>query len=164
MRLKKLKLSALLLLGIGLTEIQAQETISPTGGNASGSGGSVSYTFGQIVYTTHTGTNGFVVQGVQQPYEISSVTAIEETNAISLYCTAFPNPTSGTLILKIASTPFSNRSLSYQLYDMSGRLLENKKIKSNETSIGMKNLASATYFLKVIEGNKEIKTFKIIKK
>jgi hypothetical protein len=162
MQNKKVKLSALLLLGIGLTGIQAQEIISGTGGNASGSGGSVSYTFGQIFYTTNTGTNGFVLQGVQQPFEISSITAVEETNAISLYCTAFPNPTSGSLILKVDS--YNKENLWYKLYDTNGRLLENKKIKSNETSIGMTNLASATYFLKVIDNNKEIKTFKIIKK
>lgn len=70
MRNKKLKLSALLLLGLGLTGLQAQESVNATGGNASGSGGSASYSVGQVVYTTNTGTNGTVAQGVQQPFEI----------------------------------------------------------------------------------------------
>jgi hypothetical protein len=39
------------------------------GGEATGSGGSVSYSVGQVVYTTNTGINGSVAQGVQQPYE-----------------------------------------------------------------------------------------------
>jgi len=53
MRHKRLKLSAVLLLGLGLTGLQAQESVNATGGNASGSGGSVSYSVGQVV-TSHT--------------------------------------------------------------------------------------------------------------
>jgi hypothetical protein len=84
MKYKKLILSALLLSGLGLTGLQAQEVIPAVGGNASGSGGSVSYSVGQVAYQTHTGTNGSVVEGVQQPYEISVLTAIEEAKNINL--------------------------------------------------------------------------------
>lgn len=161
MRHKRLQLSAVLLLGLGLTGLQAQETIPATGGNASGSGGSVSYSVGQVVYTTNTGTNGSVAQGVQQPFEISMVTGLEEAKGISLSVTAFPNPTTDYLTLSIAEFDISN--LSYQLYDMQGKLLENKKITGNQTSIVMSNLVPATYFVKVTDGNKEVKTFKIIK-
>jgi hypothetical protein len=41
-------------------------------------------------------------------------------------------------------------------------LLDNK-IVGNETNIVMSNYVSATYFLKVTDNNKLIKTFKIIK-
>jgi hypothetical protein len=44
--------------------IRAQNAIPASGGNATGSGGSVSYTFGQVVYTTKSGTGGSVAQGV----------------------------------------------------------------------------------------------------
>ena len=81
---KKLKLSIVLLLGIGLTVLQAQNTIPASGGNATGTGGSVSYTVGQIVYTKSAGSNGSSAQGVQQPYEISVPTALEEAKGISL--------------------------------------------------------------------------------
>ena len=84
MRHKKFTLSAVLLLGLGLTGLQAQTSVNATGGDASGSGGSVSYSVGQVVYTTNTGTSGSVAQGVQQPYEISVVTAIEEAKGINL--------------------------------------------------------------------------------
>ena len=70
MRQKRLKLSALLLLGLGLTGLQAQESINTTGGNATGDGGSASYSIGQMVYTTTTGDDGSVAQGVQQAFEI----------------------------------------------------------------------------------------------
>jgi hypothetical protein len=116
------------------------------------------------VYTTNTGTNGTVAQGVQQPFEISVVTGLEEAKGINLSVSAYPNPTTDFLNLKVdASTPLSIQSMSYQLYDINGKLLENKKIEGNETSIVMSNLVPATYFVKVTEGNKEVKTFKIIK-
>ena len=98
---KKVKLSALLLLGFGLAGLQAQEAIPATGGNGSGSGGSVSYTVGQIVYTTITGTNGSSAQGVQQPFEISVVTGIPEAKDISIEIIVYPNPAQDFIMLKI---------------------------------------------------------------
>ena len=164
MKYKKLKFSALLLLGLGLTGLQAQESVNATGGNASGSGGSASYSVGQVVYTTNIGTNGSVAQGVQQPFEISVVLAIEEAKGINLTVSAYPNPTTDYLTLEVdASTTLSIQSMAYQLYDMQGKLLQNEKITSNQASIVMSNLVPATYFVKVIQGNKEVKTFKIIK-
>ena len=164
MKYKKLKFSAVLLLGLGLTGLQAQESVNATGGNASGSGGTVSYSVGQVVYTTNIGTNGSVAQGVQQPYEISVVTGLEEAKGINLTVSAYPNPTTDYLTLEVdASTTLSIQSMAYQLYDMQGKLLQNEKITSNQASIVMSNLVPATYFVKVIQSNKELKTFKIIK-
>jgi len=161
MKDKKFKLSVMLLLGLGLTGLQAQESVNATSGNASSSGGSVSYSVGQVVYTTNTGTNCSVAQGVQQPYEISIVTGIEEAEGINLTVSAYPNPTTDYLTLRIDEFDISN--LSFQLYDMNGKLLQNEKITGNQTSIVMSNLVPATYFVKVIQENKEVKTFKIIK-
>ena len=161
MRQKRLKLSAILLLGLGLTGLKAQESVNATGGNASGSGGSASYTVGQVVYTTKTGTNGSVAQGVQQPYEISVGTGIGTAKGINLSVTAYPNPATDFLTLEVKD--FELSTLNFQLYDIQGKLLQSKKITGNQTSIVMSNLVPATYFIKVIQGNKEVKTFKIIK-
>ncbi len=180
MRHKRLTLSAVLLLGLGLTGLQAQESINTTGSNISGSGGSASYSIGQVVYTTITGTNGSAAQGVQQVFEISEVTGLKGTEdlekleviekledikkatAIILNCTAYPNPTANYLTLDMGSYDLSN--LSFQLFDINGRLIESKEIEGNKTSIRMGNLVPATYFIRVIQDNKEVKTFKIIKR
>ena len=156
MRHKRLTLSAVLLLGLGLTGLQAQESIIAAGGNATGSDGSVSYTVGQIVYQTFTDISGSVVQGVQQSYEIS--VGIEGPKGINLSIRAYPNPSIGYLILSIDDFDISN--LSYQMYDMQGKLLQSEKITSNRTSIIMNELVPSTYFVKVIQNNKEIKTLK----
>lgn len=161
MQHKRLKLSVVSFLGLGLMGLQAQKSVNSTGGNASGSGGSASYSVGQAVYTSNTETGGTVAQGVQQPYEIWVETTIEEAKGINLLVTAYPNPTTDYLTLRIDEFDISD--LSYQLYDMQGKLLRNEKITSNQTRIVMSNLAPATYSVKVVQGNKEIKTFKIVK-
>lgn len=166
LKVKSLGVATLLTFAFSLYTVSAQTSVNATGSNASGSGGSVSYSVGQVVYTTNTGTNGSVAQGVQQPFEISVVTAIEEAKGIMLSVSAYPNPTTDFLTLSIDDDVQTRPALSpmyYQLYDMNGKILQSEKITGNQTSIVMSNLVPATYFVKVIQGNKEVKTFKIIK-
>lgn len=162
MQNKKLALSAVFLLALGLTGLQAQQTITTAGGDGSGSGGSVSYTVGQTVYTTASGTNGSVAEGVQQPFEISVVTAIESAKSISLEFVVYPNPATDYVVLKIGDYEVAN--LNYQLYDLGGKLLEKNKIQGSETNISMQSLMPSTYFLRILDKDKVIKIFKIIKK
>jgi len=140
----------------------AQQTVTTTGGNASGGGGSVSYTVGQVAYTTITdATNGSIAQGVQQPYEISVVTALEEAKNISLEFSVYPNPATDYLILKINGSVETPCMAS--LHNINGTILQTIKVETNETTIPMQGYSSGTYFLKITRANKEIKTFKIIK-
>ena len=156
-------LTALMLLGLGgLTSLQAQETVSTAGGEASGSGGTYSYTVGQVFYTTQTGTNGnYVAQGVQQPYEISVVTSIPEAKEINLSVSAYPNPTSNYLTVKVEN--YETANLQYIIFDINGKLLQTVKATGQETKIETNNLVPANYFVKVVDNEKEIKVFKIIK-
>jgi hypothetical protein len=165
MRHKKFKLSLVLLLVLGLTGLKAQQSLNTTGGNASGNGGSVSYSVGQVFFTTTKNANGMVARGVQQPFEILIITGIEEAKGINLSCSVYPNPTTDYLTLKIdASASIRIQNLSYQLFDMNGRLLRSGKLESHETQIAMINLVPETYLLQVFDQNKIVKSFKIIKK
>jgi len=141
---------------------EGQEAIVTTGGTATGTGGSATYTAGQIVYSTISGTNGYIIQGVQQPYEISVVTAIENAEDITLESILYPNPTEGSIKLVIKS--FEDDNMRFRLYDMNGLLLQDKKILDKETVISLDNLSSALYLLKVIKDKLEVKVFKIVKK
>lgn len=152
---------ALLLSGPGRTGLQAQENLNVTGGTASGIGGSVCYSLGQLVYQTHTGTTASVAEGVQQPFEISIVSAIEKFFADVLPVSVYPIPSSGFLFL--SANKFDGSDLSYQLYDIQGNLLKSGEIAGTRKTINMSTLIPATYFLKVIRSNKEVKTFKVIK-
>jgi hypothetical protein len=164
MRPRRFKLTLFLLFGLGLTSLQAQESVNTSGGNASGSGGSASYTTGQVFYTTQANAFGTVSQGVQQTIVISVSTGYENVKGISLSCSVYPNPTNDFVILKVdASANFNIKSMSYLLYEIHGKLLDNKKLAGKETIIDMSKLVPATYLIKVIEDHKEIKIFKIIK-
>jgi hypothetical protein len=161
MKYTKNSLCFLLMSGLSIT-LFAQSTISATGGNVNGSGGSVSYTVGQILYSSISGTDGTVVQGVQQPYEISVVTSIKNIEDINLKCLVYPNPTAEKTKLVFESADFEN--LSFRLFDINGVLLLAKKVESRETEISLENLSSSVYFLKIIKNNQEVRVFKIVKR
>lgn len=142
------------------TTIQAQNSLSTAGGDA-GAVYTVSFTVGQILYASY-GTTQMISQGIQGPFDISLISGKEGTSEIILEAKAYPNPTTGFLNLKIGD--YKTDELDFQLIDMNGTLFQADKIVGNETLIQMGNFKSGTYFLKISENNREVKTFKIIKK
>jgi hypothetical protein len=157
------KTNPIALLAIGLLWTclaQSQESVNGTGGDATGSGGTVAYSIGQVFYTTSSGNTGSVASGVQQSYVISNVDIKEIALNISL--TAFPNPTTDILTLQVDELKFS--TLSFQLYDMQGKQISSAQIVAQQTQINMNSLPTATYFLNVVDQeNKKVQSFKIVK-
>ena len=158
---KQIFISAILLLVVSIC-VNAQEAVVTTGGDVSSTAGSVSYTVGQVVYTTSTGTSGSVAQGVQQPYEIFVVTAIPEAKGIDLKVYAYPNPATNYITVKVEN--YETSDLQYRIYDADGKLLKIVKATGPETRIVTGDLLPAIYFVKIIDKQKVIKVFKIIKK
>jgi len=156
------KVRILFLFCIGLSKIFAQEANLSSGGNASGAGGSASFSVGQVVYSTNNGINGSVSLGVQQPYEIIVLNGLNEAKGITLLCSAYPNPAKDFVTVKVENNKTEN--LVYQLLDTTGKLLESKKSEGFETNILMSSFKPATYFLRINQDNMLIKTFKIIKR
>ena len=154
------KIITTLLFLFGILKTEAQQATVVSGGNATGTGGSVSYSIGQVADKTQTGTTGTITQGVQQPFEIVTLSGSEFTN-IKLEAVVFPNPTVLNVTLKITNSDSGN--FNYQLFDLRGRLLNEGKILNEETIIAMDRYPSATYLLKVNSNSKALKTFKIIK-
>lgn len=151
---------ALLFFGCCVASVQAQQSNHAAGGNGQGSGGTIAYSVGQVVYTSIQGSNGSLAQGVQQPYEISTVLGLEESQ-INLSINAYPNPTSSFLTLTVGD--FELLNLNFQMFDIKGQLIKCEKVTNSTTTIFMEDLPSATYIFKIINNNKEVKTFKIIK-
>jgi hypothetical protein len=156
--IKKISLlTSVLLVGqLALT----QETIPASGGEANGVGGSVSYSVGQVFYTTHTTTIGSVSQGVQQAFEFQTLSNPMLT-AVNLTAVTYPNPTKDCIILEITDPSFAN--LRYTLFDVNGKAIVSHAITTSSTEIQMKHLAIGAYVLKVIQKNKPLKSFKILK-
>ena len=157
--MKKLKASILFLIFNGA--IHAQEAILSAGHDAGGTSGTVSYSIGQVVYTTHSGTTGSVAQGVQQPFEIMTVVGIE-VKEIQLEMSAYPNPTTHFLTLKIENYPQKN--LNFQLTDINGKIISSDRITGEYTQISMSEFPAASYFQLVKSDDQLVKNFKIIKK
>jgi hypothetical protein len=139
----------------------AQESIVASGANISAFEGSVSYTVGQVAFNVFSGINSSIIQGIQQTFEFSVVTAAENVSDINLKCRVYPNPTRNVIKLSIGSADLD--SMYYRMYDTNSRLILDMKIENEETEISLQNLAPSIYFLRVIRNKLEIKTFKIIK-
>ena len=156
---KLLLIMGLFLLGWGGT-LFAQQGRVASGGDASGSGGTVSFTIGQIDYISVSNTNGSVNQGIQQPLELFTV-GTSDIPGVELSTSVYPNPTVESLTLQVDKDLLGN--LEYQLYDVVGKLIMSSKVDNVTTSIDMSQLASSSYFLKVLNSTTLIKTYKIIK-
>lgn len=161
LNMKQLQRFALpcLLLFLG-TAVQAQDATTAAGGDVTGSGGSVAYSVGQVAYTSVESASGSVNQGVQQPYEVT-VTGINSRPDINLSLSVYPNPSASFINLNVGNQKLD--LLSFQLYDVTGKILMNQKVTATETTIRMEAFAKGNYFLKVLENKSEVKTFKIIK-
>lgn len=146
--------------GISFTNLQAQQAVSASGGDATGAGGTVAYSIGQVAYTSNSASSGSSNQGVQQPYEFYTI-GINVLKNINLETSVYPNPALSGVILKIENQETAH--LSFRLFDLNGKLLVDKKITGNETRIPLESLADGLYFLNVFNQQTEIKSFKIIK-
>jgi hypothetical protein len=152
---------ALVFIGLGNMTLLAQEATATAGGEASGSGGAVSFTVGQVVFTNHTDSlTGTVSQGVQHGFEIFTLGV--DKSALNTVLNLFPNPTSEKVSLQISN--YNHEKFSYLLFDLQGKLLVKGQIISELTQLDLNNLPKASYFVQIVnQDNKQIKLFKIIK-
>lgn len=135
-------------------------TTNATGGDFSAKGGIISYSIGQVFFSSNHTSENEVLEGVQQPLVvyISPEEEVKKKFRVGFY----PNPTTDFLIIKASN--FSERSLEYYLMDLQGKLIDQGQIKNSKTKVEIANLPTAIYLLTISEDNDRIKTFKIIKK
>lgn len=156
--MKKITLVVFILFSTHLVYAQ-QQAIITAGGEATGSGGTSSYSIGQLVLNNSNGS-GSVSGGIQQGFEFISSTL--ELSTIQLKLALYPNPITDYVIL--ALTDASLKNLNYSLYDILARTISKGQINESNIRISMDHLEMGTYILKVYKNNNELKTFKIIKK
>lgn len=140
--------------------IHAQESASIAGGDASGKSGTAAYTVGQTSYTSDAGSRGSSEQGVQHAYEISMLSDSKLFSDARF--TMYPNPTED--VVNIATDHAATGNLSYQLYNVAGKLLSAERLTGQTTSVEMKSFAAGTYVVKLLSAGQPVQTFKIIKK
>ena len=173
-KLKTMKILKLLIFLVcsATTAVNAQKSLAGSGGTAEGNAGTISYSVGQLFYSSQTSADANLTQDVQQPYEISVLIGLNESPEIRLRCEVYPNP--ATEKLNLLTEADNQAEYSAILTDQEGRLLRQISITSNETSINLNGFNPAVYYLTVfrkpLNGNTKaissritIKSFKIIK-
>ena len=133
--------------------------IGTDGGYAGNNQFSLSYTIGEIV--TELGNDPInnidLTQGFQQAY-ISIVST--ENHIADIDISVFPNPAVNYLNVNISDL---SKVKTYAMYDMSGKLLLQKEIISNQFEISFSNLSSGNYLLIFQNEQQKLKTLKVQK-
>ncbi|CAC9975305.1 hypothetical protein FLAPXU55_03014 [Flavobacterium panici] len=138
------------------------ETIIPSGSNATGSSGSVTYSIGQVFYT-YIGTGYNVAQGIQQQ-ESDETLDNPEVEVPEVSILVFPNPAADFVNVSLKAPELESKDRLYRLYDIQGRLLKQNKINQTETQVSLNNLTPSLYILVVYVDGKILESFKILKK
>ena len=139
--------------------IQAQKSAGAAGGDASGKSGTAAYSVGQTSYTSELGSRGSTSQGVQHAYEIFKVS--DPTTPNGAHFTMYPNPTQDVLNIAVDKQDLQN--FSYQLYNVTGKLLFSGPLTGSTTSVAMGAYSAGTYLVRLLSKGQSIQTFKIIK-
>lgn len=138
----------------------SQQVLSSGGGNGSGSNIQLSWTIGEPVIETFTGSSVILTQGFHQTKLL--VTATDPLQWPGLTLSAYPNPVASHLLIDLKGE--APASLSFSLFDMNGHLVHNGRIVQFPQKIAMDEYSPGTYLLKVLQsGQTPLKTFKIIK-
>lgn len=145
----------------GTSFIYAQNSTNTSGETAQGQTGTISYSIGEAFYQIAEGSNGSLLPGVQQPYQITEVLG-SEISEINLSLSIYPNPVADNLTLMVGFGDYSK--FSYELFDTAGQIISKKRISSKSTSIPMTSYPAANYLLKVIKDGKPVKVFKVLKR
>ena len=156
------KLFAFVAFSLITFSLSAQSAIVPIGGTASGNGGTVTYTVGQIADQKVEGSGRYIIEGVKQPYEIQ-VVGINSYPGINLSAVVYPNPTENKVVLSIRDYEIPSSGLTLQVYDLNGKFLKSMVIKDADTEIDFSGYAAATYQLRVVNEKQLLKTFKVVK-
>jgi hypothetical protein len=139
----------------------SQESVLSSSENASGVGGTVSFSVGQVAYHALQSAEGAITEGVQQPYEILFMTGIPDIIS-SFSCVIYPNPAVSEVMLRIEAPKLEN--CSYQVHDSRGLLLMEDEIEDRETSIPLNKFPPGNYMITLMKENVNQITWKIIKK
>ncbi len=147
------------LTGISSLAFSQQATVA-AGGVATGSGGSVSYSIGQVACSAVSGPTGSIIQGVQQPHDLL-ITNIKEAST-SFEAAVYPNPAAESVRITLGTDP--TEAIQCNLFDMSGKLVSTRSLSSRQLDMNLNELPVAAYTLQISNSKSTLKTFRIIKK
>jgi uncharacterized membrane protein len=76
-----------------------------------------------------------------------------------------PNPTAADVAIQVSYRNVEQQVLNYALYDMSGKVLEQKQSADLSHTMSLQHQAPGIYFLRILSSeNKLLKEIKVVKK
>ena len=142
---------AFLSLSFGL-KAQDLEVISASGDYEESTGGSLSYTVGEVVIETVETTSNDLTQGFQQE-NIFVLSVITYNNEFDV--SVFPNPTTDFVNVQSSTKSVVN------IYDVSGKLVHTQNVNEID-KIEMGNYERGMYQLVFIKDQEQLKTIKVL--
>jgi hypothetical protein len=129
-----------------------QFSVSTTGGHIKSTGGSTSFTIGQVAFILKKGNGSYLNEGVQQVYT-KKTTPIEDLvylKEVHIY----PNPTQETFTIIMATK--EDVMVRYTIMDYLGKEIRNGNILSEKSEISLVDLPSGNYFIS-LKSKKDIR-------
>ena len=150
---------SLLFILVWFTALQGQQVIATAGSTLSNSNGSMSFTIGEGLTQAFSKGDKVITQGFQQPNLIVSTLSV--VKEIEFTIEAYPNPATDLLNIQVGKEEVNG--LKYKLFDLNGKLLKSDKLDASETQVPFMEFRNGIYLLRISDGLRELKTFKIIK-
>lgn len=144
------------------SRITAQSGLHSSGGNASGSTGSIAYSVGQLFTVPSSNGNISVSPGVQQPYEINEIVGAKDVLP-PFVVEIFPNPATDVLNITIPGKEMESM-LIFNLSGVDGKIYISKESNMSNLELDTSGLPSGTYILSISNNKKQNRLYKIIKK
>jgi len=155
-----MKIFILHLFLLSATSMNAQSDAVASGGTASGTTGTSTYTVGQTAYRYERNNQHSSNEGMQQPFEIRPLTTAgfsDNPTAIKIY----PNPAFSGFYIALPETAANSE---YTLIDTNGKTLRKGKLTETETFVRVSEFTSGIYILNITDANRKSNSYKIIKK
>lgn len=139
----------------------SNEVISSNGNYYKNANIAVSWTIGEAFIESYSKSSVILTQGFHQPILIESDSnpggiLIDKNITISI----FPNPTFNSINISIINFEKYSKAL---LYDGLGKIITETTIAQQLTEINMKPFSEGIYYLKVLDNQNQIQSFKIEK-
>ena len=158
--MKTLTIFLVLLFLLSFFKGRAQEVISPAGAQATSASVQLSWTVGEPVIGTFSGSAFILTQGFHQSR--LTITAIDPSTLMGMEIHVYPNPTSAGATVSILNGFSQGHQLI--LVNSEGKVLLTKKIRNACETIGLESYPPGVYMIRIQHVSQPgFQTFSIVK-
>lgn len=146
------------ILCVGFSQEIQRDVVATSGANGSNESTNLSWTIGQIVTTKGDNSSLQLTSGFQQgTISVTAISEMEDSEWINIY----PNPIVDNVTIK--TTSIQHNKLNIEVLTLDGKKIIKTQVISNEHILDLSNLPQGTYLMTLMDNNKPIKTYKLVK-